>query len=132
MRTNFQRDMLLRSENLALETLLSAFPLRLLHTPPIPRMDLWSPVNTPITDRKRGFRMFHLFKSAPREDANYLLLLDKLSAAKHDLDLAYEHFDNATDPTLIDSYIYEVNAMQMRYKFLLSRIKSYHFPSQIE
>lgn len=45
--------------------------------------------------------------------------------AKDSLDLAYQNFENATDPELIDSYIYEVNAIQMRYKFLLCRLKSY-------
>lgn len=69
--------------------------------------------------------MFSFFKPAPKPDPDYLLLLDHLAEAKNNLYLAYEHFENATDPELIDSYIYEVNAMQMRYKFLLSRIKSY-------
>lgn len=41
------------------------------------------------------------------------------------MDLVYQNFENATDPELIDSYIYELNAMQMRYKFLLSCLKSY-------
>lgn len=41
------------------------------------------------------------------------------------LNLAYQNFENATEPELIDSYIYELNAIQMRYKFLLCRLKSY-------
>ena len=73
--------------------------------------------------------MFHFFKETPKTDQNYLLLLDHLAEAKNDLALAYEHFENATDPALIDSYIYEVNAMQMRYKFFLGRVKSYHITS---
>ena len=52
-------------------------------------------------------------------------LLDNLMQTMNSLHLAYENFENATDPELIDSYIYEVNAIQMRYQFLLCRLKSY-------
>ena len=76
--------------------------------------------------------MFHFFKETPKTDENYLILLNRLTEAKNDLDLAYQHFENATDPALIDSYIYEVNAMQMRYKFLLGRVKSYQLTSSFE
>lgn len=69
--------------------------------------------------------MFSFFKQEPQTDENYQSLLDNLMQAKNNLDLAYQNFENATDPELIDSYIYEVNAIQMRYKFLLCRLKSY-------
>ena len=69
--------------------------------------------------------MFSFFKPSAKPDPDYLKLLDKLAETKDNLDLAYEHFQNATEPELIDSYIYEFNAMQMRYKFLLGRVKSY-------
>ena len=69
--------------------------------------------------------MFRLFKQEPQTDANYQSLLDNLMQTMNSLHLAYENFENATDPELIDSYIYEVNAIQMRYKFLLCRLKSY-------
>lgn len=69
--------------------------------------------------------MFQLFKQAPQEDENYLRLLDNLTKTKNNMDLVYQNFENATDPELIDSYIYELNAMQMRYKFLLGCLKSY-------
>lgn len=76
--------------------------------------------------------MFTLFKSAPKTDANYRMLLENLSQTKNSLDIAYQNFENATDPELIDSYIYEVNAMQMRYRFLLARVKSYGPANTIE
>lgn len=69
--------------------------------------------------------MHRFFKQEPQPDTNYLHLLDNLTETKNNLDLAYQNFENATDPALIDSYIYEVNAIQMRYKFLLGRLKSY-------
>ncbi len=40
---------------------------------------------------------------------------------KNALDSAYSNFDNVIDPDLIDCYIYEVNAVQKRYKFLLEK-----------
>jgi Protein of unknown function (DUF2508). len=69
--------------------------------------------------------LFRLFKQEPQTDANYQSLLDNLMQTMNSLHLAYENFENATDPELIDSYIYEVNAIQMRYQFLLCRLKSY-------
>ena len=36
---------------------------------------------------------------------------------------AYSNFDNATDPDLIDCYIYQVNSEQKRYKYLLQKAK---------
>ena len=69
--------------------------------------------------------MFPFFKQEPQTDESYQNLLDNLMQTKNNLDLAYQNFENATDPELIDSYIYDVNAIQMRYKFLLCRLKSY-------
>lgn len=69
--------------------------------------------------------MLRFFKQEEQKDENYRRLLDNLAETKHNLDLAYQNFENATDPELIDSYIYELNAIQMRYRFLLSRVKSY-------
>lgn len=56
-------------------------------------------------------------------DKRYALLLEDLDRAKHDLDSAYTNLANVTEPDLIDCYIYEVQSVQMRYKFLLSRVK---------
>ena len=76
--------------------------------------------------------MFRLFKQEPQTDANYQSLLDNLMQTMNSLHLAYENFENATDPELIDSYIYEVNAIQMRYKFLLCRLKSYELAGPVK
>lgn len=40
------------------------------------------------------------------------------------IDAARNHFGQAVDPTLIDCYIYELNAAQLRYQFLLRKFKS--------
>ena len=56
-------------------------------------------------------------------DKLYALLLEDLDRTKHDLDSAYKNLSNAVEPDLIDCYIYEVQSVQMRYKFLLGRVK---------
>lgn len=39
------------------------------------------------------------------------------------IEAARNHFEQVVDPTLIDCYIYELNAAQLRYQFLLRRFK---------
>ncbi len=49
-------------------------------------------------------------------------LLEDLKKTRFALEVAYSGFDNVTDPDLIDCYIYQVNAILKRYKFLLEKI----------
>ena len=51
-------------------------------------------------------------------------LLSDLEKTKKALEVAYAGFDNVTEPDLIDCYIYELNAAQLRYQFLLRRFKN--------
>lgn len=51
------------------------------------------------------------------------VLLNEIKKTKLALDSAYSNFENVIDPDLIDCYIYEVNAVQKRYKFLLRQAK---------
>ncbi|MCH5256918.1 MAG: DUF2508 family protein [Lachnospiraceae bacterium] len=44
---------------------------------------------------------------------------EELLQAKRALEDAYAGFDNVTNPDLIDCYIFELNAVMKRYKFLL-------------
>lgn len=48
----------------------------------------------------------------------------EIEHTKTEIDAARNHFEQVIDPTLIDCYIYELNAAQLRYQFLLRRIKS--------
>ena len=50
-------------------------------------------------------------------------ILADLDKTRRALEDAYAGFDNVTDPDLIDCYIYELNATQLRYQFLLRRFK---------
>ncbi|MBQ7954714.1 MAG: YaaL family protein [Lachnospiraceae bacterium] len=45
-------------------------------------------------------------------------LQDSIEKTRHALDVAYAGFDNATDPDLIDCYIFEINALLKKYKYL--------------
>lgn len=66
----------------------------------------------------------HLMKLLKREKPAENQLLTDLIKTKKDLDDAYTNFQNVVDPDLIDSYIYEVNAVQKRYRFLLRQVKT--------
>lgn len=50
-------------------------------------------------------------------------LLKNIKIAKRALDNAYINFDFVTDPELIDSCIYEVKAMQLKYEYLINQAK---------
>lgn len=52
-------------------------------------------------------------------------LLQEIALTKRALSAAYSNFDSATDPDLIDCYIYQVNSEQKRYKYLLQKAKEY-------
>ena len=45
-------------------------------------------------------------------------VLEDIEKTRIALDNAYAGFDNATDPDMIDSYIYEINALLKRYAHL--------------
>lgn len=50
-------------------------------------------------------------------------LMRELRETMGTIDTAINHFEQVVDPTLIDCYIYELKAAQLRYEFLLQRIK---------
>lgn len=54
-------------------------------------------------------------------DRTNLTIKDELLLARNALENAYMGFDNVTDPDLIDCYIYELNAVMKRYKYLLQK-----------
>ncbi len=57
----------------------------------------------------------------PAKDKDEKRLLNDLKLTRDELEIAYSGFDNVTDPDLIDCYIYKVNAVLMRYKFLMQK-----------
>lgn len=48
-------------------------------------------------------------------------ILEDLEKTKYELETAYSGFDYVTDPDLIDCYIYELNSIMKRYRYLLNQ-----------
>ena len=67
--------------------------------------------------------MIRFFQKEDAVDTRYALIKNDLHQTAKDLQDAYNNLENVVDPDLIDSYIYELNSVQMRYKFLLATIK---------
>lgn len=59
-------------------------------------------------------------------------LLSDLALTKTALEDAYTNFENVVDPDLVDSYIYQVNAVQKRYHFLLKQVQMLDLQNAIE
>ncbi len=59
-------------------------------------------------------------KKRPTED----LLINEINKTKNALEAAYSQFEYVVDPDLIDSCIYEMNAIQNRYKYLIKLAKA--------
>lgn len=57
------------------------------------------------------------------QEVRYMQMINNIQQAKKDLDCAYLNFEHATEPDLIDCYIYQLKSAQMRYKYLLDSIK---------
>lgn len=63
---------------------------------------------------KKGFHT----PDNPEEELKLPTLMEDIEKTRIALDIAYAGFDNATDPDMIDCYIYEINALLKRYTHL--------------
>ena len=70
------------------------------------------PARTLFSRRRRG----------PRE-AERRELMASLAHTRTLINQAYGSFNNACDSDLIESYVFEINALQARYNYLLRRVK---------
>lgn len=52
-------------------------------------------------------------------------LIRQIEDLKQSLETANSNFEYASDPDLVDSYIYEMNAISFRYKYLLRRMREF-------
>ncbi len=64
-----------------------------------------------------------IFKKNTAPDNHYENLKDDLRKTTIELKTAYTNFQNVSDPDLIDYYIYQTKAVQIRYKYLLECVK---------
>ena len=55
-------------------------------------------------------------------------LLQSLAATRVQINQAYRGFDTAQDPELVESFVYEISALQTRYSYLLRRVKELEAP----
>lgn len=55
------------------------------------------------------------------EDLTKPNLEEDIKKTRYALEIAYAGFDNAVEPDLIDSYIYEINSLQKRYDHLMEQ-----------
>ena len=64
-------------------------------------------------------------KTGPAQDwlDEQLALREEIKKTENEMDVIRNHFEQVVDPTLIDCYIYELKAVQLRYQFLLRRFK---------
>ena len=59
-----------------------------------------------------------------KDSKDILELKKQIEASKLAMSSAQNQFEHVVDPTLIDCYIYELNAAQLRYQFLLKNLKN--------
>ena len=52
-----------------------------------------------------------------------MILKDDIQKTAMELNAAYTNLQNVVDPDLIDYYIYQTKAVQMRYRYLLNCAK---------
>lgn len=75
----------------------------------------------PEKSKKNLFKSLIGKKENLEEDKELLL---SLATVKQNLDLVYMNFEYATDTALIDCYIYELKALQMKYEYLMQKVKA--------
>ncbi|MEA4813832.1 MAG: DUF2508 family protein [Oscillospiraceae bacterium] len=63
------------------------------------------------------------FRKSARESEEMRDLRMSLEETKQQIARVYGWFNYADDPDLIDSYVYEINALRARYNYLLRRVK---------
>ncbi len=73
--------------------------------------------------------MKFIFKDRNKEDKNEEInkkneLLEELKQAREAIDAVYTNLSYVVEPDMIDCCIYELNALQIRYKIILNEVKA--------
>lgn len=67
---------------------------------------------------------FHRRKTLAKQEAEArVALIDSIKLTQNLLKQAYHSFQMTTDPDMIESYIYEINALQARHNFLSKQLR---------
>jgi len=64
-----------------------------------------------------------LFPKKPAPDPELTALQSELAAAQGDLQQAYRQFNQALDPELVESCVYQISAVKARCNYLIRAIK---------
>ena len=65
------------------------------------------------------------FSKKHRPDPELQALQDALVEAQNDLTHAYRQFDQAVDPELVESCVYQISAVKARCNYLIRTIKAH-------
>lgn len=65
-----------------------------------------------------------VFSKRQSQDPELLLLRQELQDAQGELAQAYRQFDQAVDPELVESCIYQISAIKARCNYLIRSIKA--------
>ena len=68
--------------------------------------------------------MKSIFSKKSKPDPELLALKAELQEAQGELSLAYRRFDQALDPELVESCVYQISAVKARCNYLLRSIKA--------
>ena len=68
--------------------------------------------------------MKELFAKKAAPDPELIALKAALEAAREDLFLAYQDFDHAVDPELVEACVYQISAVKARCNYLIRSIKA--------
>lgn len=75
-----------------------------------------------MAEATRAFSFFHRADHALEEERR--TLLEGMRQTKLSINQAYAGFNTTKDPDLIESYVFEINALQARYSYLLRQIRA--------
>lgn len=70
--------------------------------------------------KSAAYQRYNTSRLVMEEHFTPVSLQDSIEKTRLALEFAYAGFDNATDADLIDSYIYEINALQKRHAHLVA------------
>ena len=68
--------------------------------------------------------MKSIFSKKSKPDPELLALKAELQEAQGELSLAYRRFDQALDPELVESCVYQISAIKARCNYLIRAIKA--------
>ena len=62
-------------------------------------------------------------KKITENELKRIELKNELERMQQDMQMTYDNLSYVVDPDLIDCYIFQLNAIQKKYKFILNQVK---------